>query len=283
MFDNYRLFRKNTWFILFFFFLIFLFLCFYIFSKNDERNNISRDNIKVAVLDSGIDKKNYYLKDRVVKEFNSIDRKNIKDVFWHGTPIAAIITSKNNDVSISQNVDLYSIKVMKDDGKISREAFINGFEWAISEDVDIINLSFGFHKNFSDLNRLVEKALNKGIIIVAASGNNYGLNSQFPARYDNVISVGSFEKIGKVSNFSSMGKVDFFAPGVDVLSISDKEGNSFYTGTSYSTPYVTGVIANFLFDSDIKKDYDIHSKVFSYLEKKSIKKNDNTLFFLIDK
>lgn len=57
MFDNYRLFRKNTWFILFFFFLIFLFLCFYIFSKNDERNNISRDNIKVAVLDSGIDKK----------------------------------------------------------------------------------------------------------------------------------------------------------------------------------------------------------------------------------
>lgn len=65
MFDNYRLFRKNTWFILFFFFLIFLFLCFYIFSKNQAKKVAAGANTNGSPINevdqyNGKPKKGYY-------------------------------------------------------------------------------------------------------------------------------------------------------------------------------------------------------------------------------
>ncbi|MEH7730507.1 S8 family serine peptidase, partial [Bacillus safensis] len=231
------------------------------------------------VLDSGINKNHKDLKGKVVKEFNPIDSSiEFENKLSHGTSIAGIITANNTDsevTGVTQNVELYSVKVIKNDGKIERQGFLDGFKWAISQNVDIINLSLGFQKDFPELRELVDDAVKKGIIIVAASGNTYGLNSQFPARYDNVISVGAIDSKNKVPQFSAIGKVDFFAPGVNVLSLNNKGENSVYTGSSYSTAYITGVIADYLYKEKINKDEKSFSQVYTYLESSSTEMLDN--------
>ncbi|MGD6816625.1 S8 family serine peptidase [Metabacillus sp. 113a] len=234
--------------------------------------------VKVAILDSGIEKAHPDLEGKVVKEFNATDPDNpSRDVLGHGTAVAGIITANDNDrgiLGVTQNVEIYSVKVIKDDGKIDREHFLNGLAWAISQNVDVINLSLGFQKNFPELQKLVETAINKGIIVVAASGNAHGMNSQYPARYHKVISVGAVDKNLKPTNFTATGKVDFVAPGVDILSIN-RNGYSHFDGTSFSVGYITGIVAEILSRESINKNEKIVSDVKEQLEKMSSKSEIN--------
>lgn len=126
--------------------------------------------IKVAVLDSGINKNHKDLKGKIVKEFNPIDSSiETENKLSHGTSIAGIITANNTNsevTGVTQNVELYSVKVIKNDGKIERQGFIDGFKWAISQNVDIINLSLGFQKDFPELRELVDDAVKKELLLL---------------------------------------------------------------------------------------------------------------------
>lgn len=106
------------------------------------------NKVKVAIIDSGIYKDHEDLYGKVVKEFNAINpNEPITDDFGHGTAVAGIITANNNDIGIvgvTQKIDIYSVKVISNDGKVNKDAFVRGLEWAISEQVDIINVSLGF-------------------------------------------------------------------------------------------------------------------------------------------
>lgn len=280
-----KILKLKKWLILFVFIMVILYFGVFSFLLKDNLKNETistrklNEKIKVAVLDSGINKNHKDLKGKIVKEFNPIDSSiESENKLSHGTSIAGIITANNTNsevTGVTQNVELYSVKVIKNDGKIERQGFIDGFKWAISQNVDIINLSLGFQKDFPELRELVDDAVKKGIIIVAASGNTYGLNSQFPARYDNVISVGAIDSKNRVPQFSAIGKVDFFAPGVNVLSLNNKGGNSVYTGSSYSVAYITGVIADYLYKEKINKDEKSFSQVYTYLESSSTEMLDN--------
>lgn len=230
--------------------------------------------VKVAILDSGVNKDHPDLKGKVVKEFNATEPESpSRDKLGHGTAVAGIITANDNDfgiLGVTQNVEIYSVKVIKDDGKIEREHFINGLAWAIAQEVDVINLSLGFQNDFPELQRLVELAISKGIIVVAASGNGHGMNSQYPARYQKVISVGAINKEMKPTNFTAIGKVDFVAPGVDILSLNNN-GYSHFKGTSFSVGFITGVIAEIVSRENLNKNENIVSDVIKQLEKMSSK------------
>ncbi len=234
----------------------------------------TKKKIKVAVLDSGINKNHKDLNGKVIKEYNAIQpQKPAEDILNHGTAIAGIITANDNDFGItgvSQNVEIYSVKVINDDGKIEKPFFLDGFEWAISQNVNIINISSGFPNDFPELQTLIDTAVEKGIIIVAASGNTFGLNAQFPARYENVLSISAINEQKKSPNFAANGKVDFVAPGVEILSLNNQGGYSTNKGSSYSTAYVTGIIAEFLLNNDFKQKDDISLKARNFLEKSSL-------------
>ncbi|QNK87894.1 S8 family serine peptidase [Sporosarcina sp. resist] len=247
-----------------------------IIGKKQNAKLENEKKIKIAILDSGINKDHKDLDGKIVEEYNAVQpQEPLVDTLNHGTAIAGIITANDNDfgiVGISQNVELYSVKVIDDNGKIKKNDFLDGFKWAMSQDVNIINISLGFPNDFPELNKLIDSAVNKEIIIVAASGNTFGLNAQFPARYDGVFSVGSIDKQGKLPSFSANGKVDFVAPGVDVLSLNnDRESYSYSEGSSYSTAYITGIISEFLLSNDFKGKEDIFFEVQSFLEKSSLK------------
>jgi len=106
-----------------------------------------KGKIKIAILDSGIDKKHEDLNNQVKDEVNMIHPNvPIIDELGHGTAVAGIIAAKDNSIGfsgVSPHVELYSVKVLDKDGNGSVEDIIKGIEWSIDKGVDIINLSFG--------------------------------------------------------------------------------------------------------------------------------------------
>jgi subtilisin family serine protease len=117
---------------------------------------------------------------------------------------------------------------------------------AVEDGVDVINLSLVL--GYSPLvEEAIGAAVDAGIVVVAAAGN-YGIGSGkkevlFPANVDGVISVGSIDRRGNLSQFSARHGVDLLAPGEQVIIGG---GNDIWYegyGTSYATPHVTAAAA----------------------------------------
>lgn len=124
--------------------------------------------MKVAILDSGIYKDHEDLQGKVVREFNVINpNEPISDDYGHGTAIAGIITANDNDIGIvgmTQNVELYDVKVLGKDGIGKIEDLTAAIEWCIKQRVDIINISSGFQTEDANLGQAINDAVNAGII-----------------------------------------------------------------------------------------------------------------------
>lgn len=211
--------------------------------------------IKIAILDSGINGDRPELKGLIKKSYNAINPdEKIIDSYGHGTAIAGTIAAKPNEYNIqgiSQSVYLYDVKVLNDKGGGKIEDVVDGIEWSIKNNVDIINLSFGFQKDNQALRKVIQKATNHGIIIVAAAGNNLGLYTDYPAKYEEVISISSISENLKVDPFAGKGKVDYVAPGINIPILTNGEDKvSQVNGTSFSTAIATGIIANLLEQSE---------------------------------
>ncbi|CAM5363880.1 Peptidase S8/S53 domain-containing protein OS=Lysinibacillus sphaericus OX=1421 GN=LS41612_13265 PE=3 SV=1 [Lysinibacillus sphaericus] len=114
------------------------------------------------------------------------------------------------------NVEIYNVKVLNTKGKSDFQTVINGIEWSIKNDVDIINISFGFETNNLEFEKVIKKALAEGIIIVAASGNTLGLRVDYPAKYEGVISVSALKPDFTSYSYSGKGKIDYAAPGKNI-------------------------------------------------------------------
>ncbi len=230
--------------------------------------------VKVAIIDSGIDKNHIELLDKVVLEFNAIKpNETIVDELGHGTAIAGIIAAIDNDigiVGISPNVELYSVKVLDEYGYGDMKDFIDGIEWCIKNEVDIINISFGISKNIPELEEAVNKAINEGIIIVASAGNTYGGSIEYPAAYEKVISVSAIDEYGNIADFSANKNFDILAPGVDILTTGINGSYITEDGTSLATAHITGLISIFLQSPEkfnLKEAEDIHTVVLELVKK----------------
>ena len=198
----------------------------------------AKENVKVAILDSGSNipyTEGISLIDGTVKDFNG-----------HGTLMAKIVKE------VSPQAELYIVKVMGKNGLAPNEnSLILGIEWAISKNVDVINMSLRF-KHSERLHNAVKKAHEKGIIIVAAAGNKTSrmgaLTSHatpgasqykvaYPARYSEVIAVGALNRNGKVYEASISGEeVEMFCKGY--------KGKK--AGTSIASAYAAGLAAKII-------------------------------------
>lgn len=225
-----------------------------------DEGDYSKRKIKIAVFDSGINADHTDLNGKVKKRFNAIKTDdNFKDDFNHGTAVAGIITANDNSVGIVgilQNVEIYDVKVLDNVGTGDVKNLIKGIYWAINQDVDIINISSGVETNSDELEESIKKAVDKDIIIVAAVGNTYGLTVNYPAKYNSVLSISSIDEDLIYSSTSGKGKVDFSAPGKNIISTNNKGGYEYFNGTSFAAAYATGVLATQL----SKTDLDFHNR-----------------------
>jgi len=201
--------------------------------------------VRVAILDSGCPIHNDISTDPH-KCANFTTSGSLFDVYGHSTAIAGLIASKNHSLQgFAPLTDLYFGKCLLDsDGNGEFNSVIQSIFWAIVREVDIIVMAFGTTKENPNLHDAIKKANRCGIAIFAAAGNyaTRTRDADFPARYDEVFSVGYANNI--TSN--EVVRVDGKARGI-VLPLQEFEttfvDSKFATmsGSSMHTAAVAGV------------------------------------------
>ena len=213
-------------------------------------SNYTGKHVKIAVIDSGINPH----EDLTIaggKSFVSYT-SSFADDDGHGTHVAGIIAAKNNGIGIvgvAPDAQLYAVKVLDSKGNGYLSNILSGIDWAISNKMDIINLSLGSMDPSPILQATLAEATDSGILVVAAAGNDgnseaSGDTVAYPAKYDNVIAVAATDSQNRRASFSATGaEVDFAAPGVNIVSTVLNNQYASYSGTSMATAFVTGDLA----------------------------------------
>ena len=170
------------------------------------------------------------------------------DTCGHGTSVASVIAGKgvNSEVEgAAPNAELYSAKILDEERQAPVSRAVKAIYWAIDNDMDIINLSFGTLKYSEALEQAVNDAANNNILVIASAGNNGNRGIDYPARYESALSVGAVNAAGEVCDFSSKGdKIDVVAPGEAITAQANFGEDLTLTGTSLATPYVTAIAAD---------------------------------------
>ncbi|MGE7675511.1 S8 family peptidase [Lysinibacillus sp. NPDC094403] len=208
------------------------------------------NDVKVAVIDGGVDFKHPDLKSQVLPPFNAAAPANNPYPNDHGTHVAGIVgAAKDNGIGghgINPNAKILPIDVFNGKEGTTDYFIAQGILYAIEQEADVINMSLGGYGESPLVKEAVQKAIDKGITVVAAAGNESTDEYFFPASYEGVISVGSTNERNKLSSYSNYGpSVDLVAPGEDIYSTvhDEKKGSSFakISGTSMASPVVAGV------------------------------------------
>ena len=207
----------------------------------------SADNVTVGVIDTGIDLKHPDLQANIKGGYNAINpRKLPQDDNGHGTHVAGIIAALNNDigvVGVGPKIDLYAIKVLGANGSGYLSDVIEGLDWAIQKNIQVVNMSLGTSENVLSFQEAIQRAYNAGITIVAAAGNTGG-SVLYPAAYPEVIAVSAIDQYDQIASWSSRGQeIDFAAPGVSIYSTYKGSSYATLSGTSMAAPHLAGVAA----------------------------------------
>ena len=223
------------------------------FKKNKE--------IIVAVVDTGIQgdhaflQKNIYVPGKKASSTQfGVDFSGEKvtfaptDAHGHGTHVAGIVKSIFPDVKILA-LKYYNPKAS---GQANLDATIKALQYAVDHNVDVINYSGGGPEASVEELRVLKQAEKKGILVIAAAGNERSnidekRNAYYPASYglSNIITVGAHDDELNIISSSNYGKntVDIAAPGHRIRSAIPGNGAGYMTGTSQATAFVTGVAA----------------------------------------
>lgn len=220
-------------------------------------------NIKVAVVDSGIDLANLDLSDNILLSYDAVSQTSPSKTYnKHGTLVGGIIGAiKDNNyqiVGVAPKAKLFSISSkLSIHDMVSIEQSADGINWAWQNGADVINNSWYVIFQSDFLENAISNALENGrnglgTVVIFASGNSrkpinpnsFGVN--YPANSDDrILVVGSIDHNG-IRAFDSCyngGKLDVVAPGVNVLTTTYNNGLLFDSGTSIAAPHVAGVCA----------------------------------------
>lgn len=207
-----------------------------------------------------------------------LGRPDFSDDQGHGTHVAGIIrsVSKNSillPVQVLGKKPTEPLKPMSIDsvditpGEKGKEKFkktlgdlvARGMNYAINSGAEVINFSMGWPASHDSdyLRSVIAEAQRRGIIIVAAAGNDSTRALLRPCAYPGVICVASHGPDGSLSHFSNYGSgVDIAAPGTNILSTYPTDmrpirfrealGYEYLHGTSQAAPQVAGVVAEMI-------------------------------------
>lgn len=157
------------------------------------------EGIKIGVIDTGVD---YFHPDlygfgpdgKVINGYNYINENNPPlDTNGHGTEVVGIIAADGELKGIAPKSSIIAYKVSDDGNSVSPQLIVKAIEQAIKDEVDIINISLGVNRTNLKIDQAVNEAIESGIVVVTAAGNDGpGLSTiGTPGKNVNVITVGA--------------------------------------------------------------------------------------------
>ena len=247
----------------------------------DEMGDWSGNGVQVCIIDTGIELNHPHLRDiQLAGWLDLIDnRSEPYDDEGHGTAMAGILVAHGSIPGVAQGVSLHVVKALDYSGSGNDETIASAVNWCINQETDIISMSLGgspgfrfFGQSTDESENAVQDALDLGIFVVAAAGNDGGPDDdgdvESPGSIQRVICVGGHDRFGEIWEGSSEGDNDggFFPPRlpnsdpdmkpeitaggheVAVLMATNSSGFTEYgwgssSGTSAATAFATGAIA----------------------------------------
>ncbi|MCM1285356.1 MAG: S8 family serine peptidase [Acetobacter sp.] len=251
----------------------------------DDLGIYENTNVKIGILDSGIsDNSELNVAEEIclIPDYREDNCGFYHDLSGHGTGIAGVIGAGKNGkgvIGICNGAELYSIQVLSSDNTAPISRIVNGINWAVENDINVLNISISTDVDSQILHNAIINAYNKGMTIVASAGNTAG-KTQYPAKYDEVISVGSVDGQGNISSFSAHDEyVDIYAPGESVITTGMLNGYMAVDGTSIAAPHVTAAAARIL-AKDNTKNCQFVKELLKKSANTSYTYNDSAINFL---
>lgn len=220
-----------------------------------DNKQASGENVRIAVIDTGIDDTNPALSGVIADQFDAMPNVPVEKRD-HGTSVDGLIAGVGALEGMAPGARIYHARAFED-GRSTMDVILSALDWAADQNVSIINMSFVGPKN-DLLATACRNARGLGIILVAAAGNNgpkapYG----YPAAYDGVIAVTATDaKDGLMQQANRGAYVFISAPGVEMVAPSGA-GSDVVTGTSFAAAIVSGAIANLIHASPERSADDI--------------------------
>lgn len=216
-------------------------------------------SIVVAVLDTGLDLKHPDLQGQWVQGYNEKDPSSPpQDDHGHGTHVSGIIAATMNNrigiAGIAPSSTIMPVKVFDNSGEGDDMDIATGIRWAADNGANIINLSLGEGTKSSGsfdnsvyINEAIQYAHSKGILVIAAAGNDGVGTLSYPASLPGVLSVAATTVKNELTHFSNYGRpLSLKAPGSKILStypLALSDGYVYLWGTSMAAPMVSAVAA----------------------------------------
>lgn len=238
--------------------------------------------VKIGMIDTGVDIEHPDLSGQISNNENLA--KDFSPNFKtdkHGTAVAGIMIAKYNNgqgiTGIAPNATLAAYKACWPETADAMEAQCNSFtlalalNMAIKDGVDIINMSLTGPQD-PLLSALINKALDKGIIVVAADSGSTNNAENFPANLKNVISVQSTKNSSAANSIAE----SIAAPGNQVLTTLPHGTYDFISGSSIAAAEISGVIALLLEQKSNLSSADIQG-ILSKSQIKSIDGNTSAI------
>jgi serine protease len=209
--------------------------------------------IKVGVIDTGVSIAHEDLQTVAIAgepDFGPADQRTwYRDVYGHGTHVVGTLTAANNSlgvVGVSPGaVSVYMVKVFGDTGNwVYSSDLLTAARTAQARGARIISMSLGgSYSSLTEQQGFEDLYKNKGVLLIAAAGNDGTTGVSYPAGYPSVVSVAAINSSKVVASFSQKNSdVELAAPGVSVQS-TVPTGYAYYNGTSMAAPHVSGVAA----------------------------------------
>jgi thermitase len=229
------------------------------------------DQVKIAVLDTGVNLNHKELRGRILKRADFVNLEGLdtssfigdcsgyddvpEDEVGHGTHVSGIIAGRGleMDEGVAPECSIMAVRVlatMKQGARLVGAGIVDninaGIKWAVDNDADVINMSLGIKHTGGGLPHedVIRYALSKNVTVVAASGNDGTSERYYPGALPGVIAVGAVDTSGSVTRFTSYGaNITVVAPGLNIYSSFANNTYALASGTSQASPFVAGSIA----------------------------------------
>ena len=167
--------------------------------QTPRQHGLNGQGVKVGIIDTGIDFDHpdlhgYGLSGKVIGGYDYVNANEKPiDTNGHGTEVAGIVGANGSFSGMAPKSQLFSYKVSSTGEAVSSEYIVQAISRAITDKMNVINISLGVNRTNDGLESAVDEAVRKGIVVVSAAGNNGPDNETIgsPGRDVNVITVGA--------------------------------------------------------------------------------------------